>query len=82
MAQEILELRMWQRRRLMTMRSLAAAAGVSPMTVFQIGAGQRTPRPSTIKAMSAALGVAPEQVREFRAAMGFPVEEEETSHEG
>ena len=76
MANEILSLKAWQQRRLMTIRSLAEAAGVSPVTVVQIGAGRRTPRPGTIRALSAALGVAPEQVVEFRAVMGFPVEEE------
>ena len=81
MADEILSLKGWQRRRLMTTRSLAEAAGVSPVTVVQIGGGQRSPRPGTIRALSAALGVAPEQVSEFRATMGFPVEDEETSDE-
>ena len=76
MPSEILSLKAWQRRRLMTIRSLAMAAGVSPMTVVQVGTGKRTPRPITIRALSAALGVTPEQVVEFRAAMGFPVEKE------
>ena len=76
MPEEILSLKDWQRRRLMTTRSLATAAGVSPVTVVQIGGGQRSPRPGTIRALSAALGVAPEQVLEFRTAMGFPVDEE------
>ncbi len=76
MPDEILSLKAWQRRRLLTLRSLGAAAGVSPVTVFEIQAGKRTPRPGTIRALSAALGVAPEQVAEFRAAMGFPAEKE------
>ena len=81
MPDEVLSLKGWQRRRLLTVRSLAEAAGVSPMTVAQVQAGRRTPRPGTIRALSSALGVAPEQVVEFRAAMGFPVEEKETSDE-
>ncbi len=81
MADEILSLKAWQQRRLMTIRSLAEAAGVSPVTVVQIGAGRRTPRPGTIRALSAAIGVAPEQVVEFRQTMGLPVEEEDSSDE-
>ena len=76
MPAEILSLKDWQRRRLFTVRSLAEAAGVSSLTVVQLGAGKREPRPGTIRALSAALGVAPEQVREFRAAMGFSIDEE------
>jgi len=76
MPTEILSLKEWRRRRLFTVRSLAAAAGVSSLTVVQLGTGKRMPRPGTIRALSAALGVAPEQVLEFRAAMGFPIEEE------
>ncbi len=81
MEDEILSLKAWQRRRLMTIRSLAAAANVSTMTVFEIGAGNRAPRVGTIKALSVALGVAPEQVLEFRAAMGYQTSEEK-SNEG
>jgi len=76
MPTEILSLKAWQRRRLLTVRALADMTGVSPMTVVQLGAGKRTPRAGTIKALSTALGVAPEQVVEFRRAMGFPVDEE------
>ncbi len=82
MPTEILSLKDWQRRRLFTVRSLAEAAGVSALTVVQLGAGQRTPRTGTIRALSAALGVEPDQVREFRAAMGFPVDDEESGDEG
>ena len=81
MVAEILDLRTWQRRRLFTVRSLAAAAAVSPVTVTEIQSGKRTPRPVTIRALSAALGVAPEQVLEFRAAMGFPVEKESSDED-
>jgi len=77
-ADEILGLKAWQQRRLMTIRSLAAAAKVSPVTVVQIEAGRRQPRPGTIRALSAALGVAPEQVIEFRAAMGYQTSEEKS----
>ena len=75
MHSEVLTLKAWQRRRLLTIRAFAAAAGVSPRTVIEIGAGRRVPRPGTITAMSRVLEVAPEQVVEFRRAMGLPVME-------
>jgi len=78
MADEILGLKAWRRRRLLTIRSLATAAGVTTKTVVEIEAGRRTPRPGTIRALSGVLGVAPERVIEFRTAMGFPVEEEDS----
>ena len=61
----------------MSIRDLAKAAGVSPHTVLLIEHGERAPRPSTIRKLSEALGINPAQVREFRAAMGLPVEEGE-----
>ena len=64
-----------RRERLLTIRSLAAAAGASPRTVLQVEHGERTPQPGTIKRLSAALGVEPAHVREFRRAMGLPEEE-------
>ncbi len=66
-----------RRERLLTIRALAAEAGVSTRTVVQVEHGKRTPQPGTIKRLSAALGVEPARVREFRAAMGLPVEEDE-----
>ena len=76
MPTEMLTLKTWQSRRLLTVRALAEAAGVSALTVIQLGAGKRKPRPGTIKAISAALGVDPEQVLEFRSAMGYQTSEE------
>ena len=69
-------LKAWRRRRLLTVRGLAAAAGVTPKTVVELEAGRRTPHPGTVKALSAALDVQPERVTEFRRAMGLPVAEE------
>ena len=66
-----------RRERLLTIRALAAAAGVSTRTVLQAEHGERTPQPGTIRRLAAALGVEPAQVREFRAAMGLPDEEGE-----
>jgi len=61
----------WRRERLLTIRGLAEAAGVSPRTVLLVEHGQQVPRPGTIRKLAAALGVEPAQVREFRAAMGL-----------
>ncbi len=64
-----------RRERLLTIRGLAEAAGVSPRTVLLVEHGEQVPRPGTIKKLAAALGVEPAQVREFRAAMGLDDEE-------
>ena len=69
----IASLRTWRRRRLMTVRDLAAEAKTSPRTVVELEAGNRTPRVATIRALSEALGVEPDRVAEFRRAMGFSV---------
>lgn len=37
---------------------LARAAGVSPNTIWKIEAGAHTPRPATVRAVAAVLGVA------------------------
>ncbi len=68
-------LEQFRRERLLTIRNLAAAAGVAPRTVVGIEHGRQTPHPGTIKRISTALGVEPKQVREFRLAMGLDAEE-------
>ncbi len=55
--------------RLMTVRALATAAGVSTHTVHEVETGKRPPRFGTIKRLSAALGVDPAEVAEFRAVL-------------
>ena len=55
--------------RLLTVRALAAAAGVSTHTVHEVETGKRPPRFGTIKRLSAALGVEPAEVAEFRAVI-------------
>ncbi len=55
--------------RLLTVRDLAAAAGVSTHTVHEVETGKRPPRFGTIKRLSAALGVDPAEVTEFRAVL-------------
>jgi transcriptional regulator with XRE-family HTH domain len=72
MSDQLLDLKTWRRRRLLTVRALALAAGVTASTVVRLESGQQTPQPRTIKAVSAALGVEPEHVLEFRHAMGLP----------
>ncbi len=55
--------------RMLTVRGLAAAAGVSLAAVHEVETGKRRPRFGTIKRLSDALGVAPESVSEFRAVL-------------
>lgn len=55
--------------RLLTVRGLAAAAGVSLQTVHEVETGKRLPRFGTIRALSSALGVEPDQVAEFRKVL-------------
>jgi len=55
--------------RLLTVRGLAAAAGVSTHTVHEVETGKRPPRFATIKRLSAALEVDPSEVAEFRAVI-------------
>jgi transcriptional regulator with XRE-family HTH domain len=54
---------------MLTVRALAAAAGCSPTTVNQVETGKRLPRFGTIRRLAEALGVAPEEVAEFRRVL-------------
>ena len=56
-------------KRLLSVRALAKRAGVAPTTVHLIETGQRLPQYLTIQRLSAALGVAPQDVTEFRDAL-------------
>lgn len=62
-------LRTIRRGQFLTIRELAARAGVSTKTVVEAELGRTVPRFQTIKALSAALGVAPAEVAEFAAAV-------------
>ena len=73
---EVRTLAQLRRERLLSLRDLAGRAGVDPKTAHQVERGKRTPRPRTMRKLAEALGVEPARVREFRAAMGLPVEEE------
>jgi transcriptional regulator with XRE-family HTH domain len=74
---EVATLKAWRRRRLLTVRGLAAAADVAQRTVVEVEAGRRAPHPGTVRALSKALGVEPAQVAEFRRVMGLDAPEEE-----
>jgi transcriptional regulator with XRE-family HTH domain len=62
-------LKEWRARRLLTVRGLAAAAGVASVTVHLIETGRSTPTFRVIRALSDALDVPPEEVNEFAAAI-------------
>ncbi len=55
--------------RVLTIRELATAAGVSTRTIVQVEAGQIVPRFATLKKIAAALGVEPAEITEFAAAI-------------
>lgn len=54
---------------LLSMRQLARKAGLSATTIYLLETGQRTPQLLTIYKLSRALGVAPEEIEEFRRVM-------------
>ncbi len=56
-------------RRLMSVRSLAAAAGVAPSTVYYAESGRRMPSFRAIRNLSAALELDPLDIDEFRAVI-------------
>lgn len=62
-------LREWRVQRLLGVRSLAAAAGVSNKTIVEIEHGRHLPRLRTIRRLSEALEVSPSEVTEFAEAM-------------
>ena len=55
--------------RMLTVRGLADAAGVSLSTVHEVETGKRPARFGTIRRLSDALGVEPDQITEFRAVL-------------
>ena len=69
-----------RRRKPLTQRELAQAAGVSEATIRAIENGQHTGRlrPRTMRALAQVLGVRPIDVVEFRSSLGvLPDEGEE-----
>jgi DNA-binding Xre family transcriptional regulator len=62
-------LKEWRAQRLFTVRGLAEAAGVAPVTVHLIETGRSSPTFRVIRALCEALEVQPEEVMEFAAAI-------------
>ena len=62
-------LRQARAARMLTVRSLAEAAGCSPHTVHEVETGKRVPHLAMVRRLSQALGVEPAVVAEFRRAL-------------
>ena len=62
-------LREWRLARLLSVRGLEAASGVTAKTIIDIEYGRRRPHYGTIGKLSAALRVEPGDVTEFAAAL-------------
>jgi DNA-binding Xre family transcriptional regulator len=66
-----------RKQRMLTVRDLAAQAGVTPATINYIEVGRtREPTMKVIRAICTALQVQPGQVDEFRRALGLPEPDE------
>lgn len=63
-------LREWRAERLLSVRALALAAGVSTKTIVQLEAGRQLPTFRTMQRLTAALDVSAGEVEEFAAAVG------------
>ena len=61
--------------KMMTVRALATASGVSPTTLVKIEHGRVRPHYSTMLAVARALGVEPREVEEFDAALESKIAE-------
>lgn len=66
--------RTYRQDRLLSIRDLARKADVSPQTIQGVELGTRTPRPSTMIKLAAALGVEPREIDEFRDAIAKWIE--------
>ena len=64
-------LRQARRERLLSIRGLSGASGVSHVTIIGAESGRRTPSYGTVRRLSDALGVDPREVAEFRPVMGL-----------
>ncbi len=62
-------LKQYRIERMSTVRSLAAAAGISPTTLVAIEHGRVRPHYGTMLAVASALGVEVREVTEFAAAL-------------
>lgn len=72
-------LRGWRAERLLGVKALARAAGVSNKTIVQLEAGRQVPAFRTIRRLCDALGVAPRDVTEFAAAIDRAAEGKEAA---
>lgn len=62
-------LREWRIARLMSVRDLARAAGISTKTVTQLEYGRHRPTFATMRKVAAALEAEPAEIAEFAAAL-------------
>jgi transcriptional regulator with XRE-family HTH domain len=62
-------LREWRIQRLMSVTTLAKAAGITRKTLIDLEHGRRRPHYETIGKLSEALDVMPQEVEEFSAAL-------------
>ena len=62
-------LREWRLNRLLSIRGLEAASGVTAKTLVDLEHGRRRPHYATMRKLCAALGVEPGEVAEFAAAL-------------
>ncbi len=69
MTEEPKPLRELRTERMLTVRSLARSAGISPVTVLNIELGRSYPSNHTMQALSEALGCEVGEVAEFREAL-------------
>ena len=64
-------LRFLRESKALSLEDLAKAAGVSASTVYRFEHGTHTPRPSTIRKLSRALGVEPEVLTSRQGRIGI-----------
>ena len=62
-------LREWRLSRLLSVRGLEAASGVTTKTIMDVEHGRRRPHYATMRKLCAALEVEPGDVTEFAAAL-------------
>ncbi len=72
-------LRELRTRQVLTIRDLAAKAGVAPGTIVRIEAGEPAPRFVTMRKIAAALGVEPGEIQEFAQAIEAAAEGKEAA---
>ncbi len=61
----------WRRRRMLTIKVVHEASGISTRTIQDAEAGAHSLRFGTMRALADALGVEPSQIVEFRPWLGL-----------